>query len=173
MTELKTTADDKRKSLALSVFGETGLRSGQAAQLSPDLFTGYFDSKASDVPLNAAIGLGRAAAGPGNMQTWVPAILNRVQQRPEENYLILHSIKELLQYNENDQDVVPYTGAMWDASISASTSEDSRTIGAECIANLSLIDPRKFMPALQVSSHVYEHQKLKLTIYRHYSGIQQ
>lgn len=150
MSELKSTTDDKRKSLALSVFGETGLRSGQASQLSPDLFTSYFMGASTEVPLNAAIALGRAAAGPGNLKTWVPAILSRVQQRPEESYLVLHSIKELLQYNENDQDVVPFTGALWDSSVSASESEDSKTIGAECIANLTLIDPRKFMPALQV-----------------------
>lgn len=150
MTELKSTKDDKRKSLALSVFGETGLRSGSGQSLSPDLFSGYFEKSSTDVQYNAAVALGRAAAGPGNLQSWVPAILNRVQKHPAENYLVLHSIKELLQCSENDHDISPFTGALWDASVSASSSEDSRTIGAECIANLTLIDPRKFMPALQV-----------------------
>lgn len=164
MSELKSTTDDKRKSLALSVFGETGLRSGQASQLSPDLFTSYFTAESTEVPLNAAIALGRAAAGPGNLKTWVPAILSRVQQRPQESYLILHSIKELLQHNENDQDVISFTGALWDASVSASESEDSKTIGAECIANLTLIDPRKFMPALQVRGSASSISDTRLTM---------
>lgn len=150
MQELKTTKDDKRKSLALSVFGETGLRSGRSSQLIPDLFTGYFTHPSAEVPLNASIALGRAAAGPGNLATWVPAILTRLQEHPEENYLILHSVKELLQYNDDEGDILPFTGALWDAAVSTSGAEDSRTIGAECIANLTLVNPRKFMPALQV-----------------------
>lgn len=148
--ELKSTADDKRRSLALSILGETGLRSGSQANLSPDLFMGYFDQDSSDVPLNAAIALGRASAGPGNLQSWVPSVLSKLRQHPNWNYLVLHAIKELLQYNENDDDIVPFISQLWDASIDVSRAEENKTIGAECVANLTLVAPRKYMPILHV-----------------------
>jgi len=151
LNELQTAKDDRRKCLALSVLGEVGLRSGPSSRLSPNLFLSYFASSADEVPLTAAISLGRASAGTGNVETYVPAILSRIKQQPSEHYLALHSIKELLRHHETDSEVIPFTESLWKAVISASSVEDNRTIGAECLANLVVVNTRKFLPHLQVS----------------------
>jgi len=152
LKELKSTPDDRRKSLALAVLGEIGIRSGSQAGLETDLFITYFSSTSPDVSLAAANALGRAAAGHGNVKSWVPAILNRIKQKPDEQYLGLHAIRELLQHNENDTEIVPFAGALWESALSASRqSEDNRTLGAECVANLVMIDPPTYLTALQVS----------------------
>lgn len=152
LRELEQAPDTRRKCLALSVLGEVGLRHGsRASEITPDLFMTYFSIKSDEVPLAAASALGRAAAGPGNVKSWVPAILARIRQRPEEQYLLLHSIRELLHQNEHDDDIVPFAGSLWDAANSAANTDNKRTIGAECIANLVMIEPVKFLPALQVS----------------------
>lgn len=152
LDELKTAADEKRRCLALSVTGEIGLRSGAASSLSPDLFVSYLSSKAEDVPLSAAIALGRAAAGIGNAKAYVPLILSRIKKQPEEQYLVLHSVRELLQYVEEPRGIMPFAGSLWDASVLVARSESSRTIGAECLASLAMLEPRPFLQSLQVSN---------------------
>lgn len=149
--ELKTTSDTKRKCLTLAILGEVGLRAGKVPGMSPDLFSSYFNVK-GDVSLAAAVALGRAAAGPGNAKTYIPAILSH-NKRPEELYLVLHAIKELLQWKEDSQEVKPFARPLWDAAVSAANSEDNRPIGAECLANLSMVDPKTYLPSLQVSPY--------------------
>lgn len=151
LRELKTAPDEKRRCLALSVIGEVGLRSGLSSSLAPDLFVSYLTWKSDDVPLAAAVALGRAAAGVGNAKTYIPVILSCINTKIEEQYLVLHSVRELLQYNENARELSPFAGPLWDASVAAARSEDSRGIGAECIADLTMIEPKSFLPTLQVS----------------------
>jgi cullin-associated NEDD8-dissociated protein 1 len=154
LKEVKSAPDDQRRNLALAVLGEIGLRSGAQAGLSPDLFIGHFAAKSPEVSLAAANALGRAAAGPDNVSSWVPAILTRIKQQPGEQYLGLHAIRELLQHNENDKEIMPFANTLWESALSASRqSEDNRALGAECIANLVMIDSPTYLTALQVSSH--------------------
>jgi len=151
LKEVRQAVDEQRRSLALAVLGEVGLRSGSQAGFSSDMFFGYFASKIPEVQLAAANALGRAAAGPGNVKSWVPAILQRIKQNPGEQYLALHAIRELLQHNENDKEILPFASTLWDSALSTSRErEDNRALGAECIANLVMIDPPEFLTALQV-----------------------
>lgn len=149
--ELQTSKDDKRKCLALSVLGEAGLRSGSStsSSLAPELFIGYFDSNSADVTLAAAIALGRAAAGRGNGKVYVPAILALLNKAGTSQYLVLHTIKEILTYCEHTEELAPFQGALWDAAVAASRNEENRTIGADCIANLAIIQPKRYLQLLQ------------------------
>ncbi|KAB8360756.1 hypothetical protein FH972_024490 [Carpinus fangiana] len=150
--ELKNSADDKRKCLALSVLGEAGLRSGtsiSSSSLSPELFIGYFDVGSGDVPLAAAVALGRAAAGRGNSKTYVPAILALVNKGNTSQYLVLHAIKEILTYCEYVEELAPFQGPLWDAAVAASRIEENRIIGADCIANLAILQPRRYLQLVQ------------------------
>lgn len=151
LNELRTARDEPRKCLALSVIGEVGLRSGSSASVTPELFVPYFDAQSQTLPIAAAIALGRAAAGTGNVQKYLPAILSRASStNAHQQYLTLHSIKEMLQYSEDTKAMASYKDQLWNAVVAASQSEESKTVGAECLASLALIEPKSCLDSLQV-----------------------
>ncbi|KAL9017560.1 MAG: hypothetical protein Q9185_005125 [Variospora sp. 1 TL-2023] len=149
VTELHSAPDDKRKCLALSVLGEAGYRLGSSSPLEPGLFTKYFGSKSQSLPRAAATALGRAGAG--NVKTYVPVILTTTSEAGSSQYLSLHAIKEILQFTgQARSDISPYIKQMWEKLIAASQAEDNKAVGAECIGRLTVIEPKTFLPSLQV-----------------------
>ena len=149
INELHTAPDDGRKCLALSVLGEAGLRLGSSSPLQPNVFADHFRSKSTLVPRAAAVGLGRAGAG--NPSTYLPMILSAMNKRGNTQYLLLHSIKEVLQYaSKKGTDISNYTEEIWTKLLSVSEMEDNKVLAAECIGRLISIEPRKYFPMLQV-----------------------
>lgn len=149
--ELGSSNDEKRQCLALSVLGEAGLRLGSSSpsQLQPSIFTSHFHSKSDQVPRAAATALGRAGAG--NINTYLPVILSSSDMSGSSQYLSLYSIKEILQYaGKARTDLSPYTKQIWEKLIIASQGEDNKSVGAECIGRLTIIEPKTFLPLLQV-----------------------
>lgn len=149
--ELNNTKDDKRKCLALYVLGEAGLRMGSAFPLDQQVFTSYFTAGSEKVPLAAAVALGRVAAG--NVSKYLPQILSGMEQGKQ--YLLLHSVKELLQHSNAEADIIQYSKPLWNNIIEASQAEDNKVVGAECIGRLAIIDPSAYLPQLQVSAKHY------------------
>lgn len=149
--ELQTSKDPQRKCLALSILGEAGLRLGASSPLQPELFSAHFSVKSESVPRAAAIALGRAGAG--NINMFLPIILDNINKGGNMQYLSLHSIKEILQFAGSIRsDISPYTKEIWDKLLEASQQEDNKVIGAECIGRITVIEPRTFLPVLQVRS---------------------
>lgn len=152
--ELRTSKDSQRKCLALAILGEAGLRLASKSPLEPNVFTAHFSSKSDSVPRAAAVALGRAGAS--NINLYLPVILSNSGKPGSLQYLSLHSIKEILQYASKVQsDISPYTKQIWENLLAASQAEDNKTIGAECIGRLTTIEPRTFLPMLQVRSCVF------------------
>ena len=147
VNELNTAKDDQRKCLALSVLGEAGLRMGASSPLQPDLFPEYFAAKSDKVPLAAAVALGRAGAG--NIKTYLPVILSTMSGTASSKYLLLHSVREILQHSEAEADIIPYANDLWQNIVAASNSEDNMAIGSECVGRLAIIDPNVYLPQLQ------------------------
>lgn len=148
VTELETAQDDKRKCLALVVLGEAALRLGQQSSIDPNLFIKYFSVKSEQVPLAAAVALGRAGAG--NIKQYVPVILSTMGKASAPQYLLLHAIKEILQQEDTESEIIPYTSTLWQNLVAASQLEDNKAIGAECVGRLTIIDPKTYLPQLQV-----------------------
>lgn len=147
--ELQTNPDPQRKCLALSILGEAGLRLGSASPLGPSVFSEHFSSKLETVPRAAAVALGRAGAG--NIKIFLPTILSRSEDPGLMQYLSLHSIKEILRFaGKSRSDISPYTQEIWSRLLAASQAEDNKIIGAECIGRIAIIEPKTFLPALQV-----------------------
>jgi cullin-associated NEDD8-dissociated protein 1 len=143
------TSDDAKRSLALAVLGEAGLRMGSKSPLKPSTFTAQFKTKSDKVPLAAAIALGRAGAG--NIPAYLPEILATMDKGGNAQYLLLHSIKEILQQASiSSADISNYTKSIWGRLLTASQAEDNKAVGAECIGRLAIIDPNTYMPQLQV-----------------------
>lgn len=148
VNELNTAQDDKRRCLALAVLGEAALRMGTSSPLKPDLFMQHFKSESDNVPLTAAVALGRAGAG--NVNAFLPVILKAAKANPKQSYLPLHSIREILQHTEAEAEIIPHAQEMWDTLLVASEEEDNKAIGAECVGRLAVVDPKSYLPQLQV-----------------------
>ncbi|UNI19616.1 hypothetical protein JDV02_005795 [Purpureocillium takamizusanense] len=151
ISELQTSAqtgDDARVSLALAVLGEAGFRLGAKSPLKPDLFLAQFHAEPDKVSLAAAIALGRA--GSGNVSQFLPIILKTMQQGGNTQYLLIQSIKEVLQsIPVQSTDLRDYAIAIWNQLLMASENADNRVVCAECAGRLVILDPSIFMPKLE------------------------
>ncbi|TAQ89582.1 hypothetical protein B7494_g2085 [Chlorociboria aeruginascens] len=146
-------SDDARRSLALAVLGEAGLRMGESSPLKPAVFTEQFTSKSDKVPLAAAIALGRAGAG--NVPAYMPTILSIMDKSDNSQYLLLHSIKEILQQVGNSSaDISNFAKPIWERLFKAAQAEDNKAVGAECIGRLTIIDPKTYIP--QLKNHLHD-----------------
>ncbi|KAJ5178539.1 Armadillo-like helical [Penicillium coprophilum] len=147
-TELKTARDDSRKCLALAILGEIGLRMGPECSLTPNIFIPHFESQSDHVRLAAATALGNAAAG--SVKAYLPIILNGLEKSNAQSYLLLHSVRELLQHPEVVRpDLAPSAHKLWHALLVVSEEEDNRAVGAECVGRLALLDPVSYIPHFQ------------------------
>lgn len=168
VNELKTAKDDRRKCLALVVMGEAALRMGSQSSIDPQLFIQYFSAKSESVPLSAAVALGRAGAG--NVSKYLPVILTTMGQPSSPQYLLLHSIKEILQ-QDTESEILPFASALWNNLVAASQAEDNKAIGSECIGRLTIIDPKTFLPQLRVSIVPERFVEVGLTLHRRPSWV--
>jgi cullin-associated NEDD8-dissociated protein 1 len=147
VSEARGKHDDRRKGLALSVLGEAGLRLGPSSPLDPQLFIGFFKEKSDTVPIAAAVALGRAAAG--NVSAYLPVILESMQSPSSNQYLLLHSVREILQQEGTESQIIPFAAQLWQNLFAASQADDNRAIAAECIGRLAVLDPATYLPQLQ------------------------
>ena len=148
-------SDNARQSLALAILGEIGLRMGPSSEMKPDLFLKQFHQEPDKVSMSAAVALGRAGAG--NVAEFLPVILQSVQTQGAHQYLLLQAIREILQQVVNSSiDVGQYQTTIWELLFSASQAEDNKAICAECIGRLAIIEPKTYIPKLQVW-HILQH----------------
>lgn len=152
VSELQTsakTSDDARVSLALAVLGEAGMRLGSKSPLKPRLFLEQFHAEPDKVSLSASIALGRA--GSGNVPEFLPVIIEAMQKGGNVQYLLIQSIKEILQLiSTKSAGLRDYAPAIWDELLKASDNADNKVVCAECAGRLVILDPNVFMPRLQV-----------------------
>ncbi|EQL01167.1 cullin binding protein CanA [Ophiocordyceps sinensis CO18] len=151
VSELQTSAeskDDARVSLALAVLGEAGMRLGAKSPLKPNIFLEQFHSEPDKVSLASAIALGRA--GSGNAPHFLPVILKTMQKGGNIQYLLIQSIKEILQsISVQSSELLDYAISIWNELLKASENADNRVVCAECVGRLIILDPAVFMPKLE------------------------
>ncbi|KAI9825923.1 MAG: hypothetical protein M1819_000442 [Sarea resinae] len=148
INELQTAQDDQRKCLALAVLGEAGLRLGPSSPLTPELFMAHFKSKSDQVPLAAAVALGRSSAG--DLARYLPVLLPAISNRGDYQYLLIHSIKEILQQaGETHTDISQYSQQIWQILLETAHTDDNKAVSAECIGRLTVFDPKTYLPVLQ------------------------
>ncbi|KAE9967189.1 hypothetical protein BLS_006528 [Venturia inaequalis] len=147
VNELSGKRDDIKKCLALSVLGEAALQMGAQSPLKPQNFMAHFNDKSSKVRIAAAVALGRAGAG--NIPAYLPTILGAMGSPSGDQYLLLHSVREVVQQDNTESQIIPYAETLWNNLLAASQADDNRAIGAECIGRLAVIDPKTYLPQLQ------------------------
>ncbi len=151
--ETKANASDQsRASLALTVLGEAGLRLGPKFGLGPNTFLDQFSAGYDKVSLAAAVALGRAGAG--NIPVYLPIILQALESTGQSQYLLLQSIKEILQQAAvSSADISQHSSAIWNQLLASAGVEDNKAVSAECIGRLVVIDPATYLPKLNVSTY--------------------
>ncbi|KAK0739288.1 armadillo-type protein [Apiosordaria backusii] len=149
VSEVKNNTEDQaRASLALAVIGEAGLRLGAKFPVRPELFLGQFSNEYDKVSLSAAVALGRAGAG--NVSVYLPVILQAMGKKGNTQYLLLQSIKEILQQAAlSSTDISQYSGTIWDHILALTDAEDNKAVCAECAGRMVIIDPKTYMPKLE------------------------
>ncbi|KAL2176375.1 armadillo-type protein [Thermothelomyces heterothallicus CBS 202.75] len=141
-------SDPTRRSLALAVIGEAGLRLGNRFPIPPTLFLQQFSNEYDKVTLAAAAALGRAGAG--NVSVYLPVILQSMQQKGGRQYMLLQSIKEILQQVAvSSTNIGEFSMPIWEQILAASETEDNKAVCAECVGRMVIIDPKTYMPKLE------------------------
>lgn len=141
--------DEKRKCLAIGVLGETACLMGTDSPLTPRFFMDRFFEGNDKTSHAAALALGRAGAG--NISVYVPMILTTIGKNttsPNHKQLLLHAIREIVN-SEDHSELAPYIQELWNQVNAASQSASSRSVGAECLGRLAIVDPSSFYPQLK------------------------
>lgn len=142
--------DEARVSLALAVLGEAGKGLGTQSPLKPSLFLEQFHEEPDEVSLSAALALGRA--GSGNVQAFLPVILDTMNRGGNTQYLLVQSIKEILHSISTLSELESYAPSIWEKLRQASDAADNKVVCAECAGRLVILNPSEFMPQLQVNT---------------------
>ncbi|KKF93860.1 Cullin-associated NEDD8-dissociated protein 1 [Ceratocystis platani] len=147
ISELKPNPEnDNRTALALTVLGEAGKQLGEKSPLDPNIFFVQFRPSFDRVSLAAAFALGRA--GSGDVDKYLPLILEKLNAASDMQYLLILSLKEMLQ--NMSPDLMPHLKPIWSQLLTvANANLENRVVIAECLGRLVVLDSAFFMPKLQ------------------------
>jgi len=143
--------------LALLISGDLGRlvnlsdMEGVASRLQT-IYLASFDSPSEEVKHAAAYALGRSAVG--SMQTFLPAILDALEQNNEKKqYLLLSALRELIHCHRLDGsgDIGPSVPLILPHLFTHSTDKEEgvRTMAAECLGSLTCLQPSEILPQLK------------------------
>ncbi|KAG8058202.1 hypothetical protein GUJ93_ZPchr0002g24109 [Zizania palustris] len=144
-----------KQHMALLCLGEIGRRKDLSnhAQIE-NIVIESFQSPFEEIKSAASYALGNIAVG--NLSKYLPFILNQIDNQQRRQYLLLHSLKEVIARQSVD-----HTGQseLQDSNIEKilallfnhceSEEEGVRNVVAECLGKIALIEPRKLIPALK------------------------
>ncbi|CAH3188697.1 unnamed protein product, partial [Porites evermanni] len=112
-----------------------------------------FSSPSEEIKSAASFALGKIAAG--NLNLYLPFLLKEIQANPKRQYLLLHSLKEVISCEAGSSTGVealrPFIGSIWTLLFShcESTEEGTRNVVSECLGKLTLVDPVRLLPQLK------------------------
>jgi len=113
-----------------------------------------FSSPNEEVKSAASYALGNVSVG--NLETFLPFVLREIQEQPKRQYLLLHSLKEIIScqsINTASIDLLkPNVDSIWTVLMAhcECQEEGTRNVVAECLGKLTLIDPMGLLPKLKV-----------------------
>lgn len=97
------------------------------------------------------------AVAVGNLNYYLPFILNEIEAQPKRQYLLLHSLKELISSLSSTpnglQQLIPSVPSIWAQLFKhcECSEEGSRNVVAECLGKLVLVNPEELLPRLQAA----------------------
>ncbi|XP_076759288.1 cullin-associated and neddylation-dissociated 1 isoform X1 [Xylocopa sonorina] len=147
---------DAQHIFALLVIGEIGRHVDLSGITSlKHIILSSFSSHSEEVKSAASYTLGNIAVG--NLPEYLPFILKEIEAQPKRQYLLLHSLKEIITCQSASpsgvshlQNFVPSIWMLLYRHCEC-TEEGTRNVVAECLGKLTLIDPATLLPRLQES----------------------
>jgi cullin-associated NEDD8-dissociated protein 1 len=115
-----------------------------------------FSSPVEEIKSAASYSLGYMSIG--NLDKYIPFILKEIDNNSKRQYLLLHSLKEIITYQcnsviktQNTNLLEPYTYTIWNVLMKhcECQEEGTRNVVAECLGKLTLLNPTLLMPKLQ------------------------
>ncbi|KAF9934606.1 Cullin-associated NEDD8-dissociated protein 1 [Linnemannia zychae] len=144
---------DSLKYLSLITLGEIGRRVSLSkhATLHSSILA-MFNVQSEEVRSAAAFAIGNVSAG--NVEVYLPIIIQEIQKDPKKRYLLLHALKEVItRYTQKQggQELEAHASQIWTLLFDncESQEEGTRNVVAECLGKLTLTNPYKFLPELQ------------------------
>ncbi|KAG1370006.1 hypothetical protein COCNU_15G003720 [Cocos nucifera] len=144
-----------KQHLALLCLGEIGRRKDLSMHAHiENIVIESFQSPFEEIKSAASYALGNIAVG--NLSKYLPFILDQIDHRQKKQYLLLHSLKEVIARQSVDR---AGHGELQDTYVEKilsllfnhceSEEEGVRNVVAECLGKIALIEPRKLIPALK------------------------
>ncbi|KAH0549044.1 cullin-associated NEDD8-dissociated protein 1 [Cotesia glomerata] len=148
--------NDAQHIFALLVIGEIGKHVDLSSISSlKHVILNSFSSLSEEVKSAASYTLGNIAVG--NLPEYLPFILKEIEAQPKRQYLVLHSLKEIITCQSGSSSGVShlqnFVPSIWQLLYRhcECTEEGTRNVVAECLGKLTLIDPTTLLPRLQES----------------------
>ncbi|KAM6301080.1 cullin-associated NEDD8-dissociated protein 1-like [Aegotheles albertisi] len=107
-----------------------------------------FASPSEEVKSAASYALGNISVG--NLTEYLPFVLKEIRSQPKRQYLLLHSLKEVISSSPADG-LKPYVEDIWALLFKhcECTEEGTRNVVAECLGKLTLVNPLELLPRLK------------------------
>lgn len=145
---------DSVRLLCLLSIGEIGRKSDLSGVQDLQLvILSTFSSQSEEVRSAASYALGSVSAG--NLEQYLPFILSEIQGNPKRQYLLLHSLKEVISCHYGTARAVatlrPQVPKIWAVLFKhfESPEEGTRNVVAECVGKLTLVEPEILLPNLR------------------------
>ncbi|NWR56784.1 CAND1 protein, partial [Bucorvus abyssinicus] len=135
--------------LAFLSLAETGRTTNLSAQRElKTVILDAFTSPSEEVKSAASYALGNISVG--NLKEYLPFMLKEIGSQPKRQYLLLHSLKEVISCAPADG-LMPYVEEIWALLFKhcECTEEGTRNVVAECLGKLTLVNPSELLPRLK------------------------
>lgn len=142
-----------KQHLGLLCLGEIGRRKDLSVHAHiENVVIESFQSPFEEIKSAASYALGNIAVG--NLPKYLPFILNQIDNQQKKQYLLLHSLKEVIVRQSVDKAEFQETSVEKILNLlfnhCESEEEGVRNVVAECLGKIALIEPVKLVPALKV-----------------------
>jgi len=143
-----------QQTFSLLVIGEVG-KHKDLSQINglKNVIIDSFNHTNEEVKSAASYALGNISLG--NLDSYVPFVLKEIETQPKRQYLLLHSLKEIISAQSSTPSGVkvlaPYVPAIWTQLFNHCEcgEEGTRNVVAECLGKLCLICPDNLLPQLR------------------------
>jgi cullin-associated NEDD8-dissociated protein 1 len=114
-----------------------------------------FNHSSEEVKSAASYALGNISLG--NLKEYLPFVLREIESQPKRQYLLLHSLKEIISAQSMSASGVRglhnYVSDIWKQLFKhcECNEEGTRNVVAECLGKLCLIEPEQLLPQLQAA----------------------
>lgn len=147
-----SSTNSAKQHLALLCLGEIGRRKDLSIHAHiENIIIESFQSPFEEIKSAASYALGNIAVG--NLPKYLPFILDKIDNQQKKQYLLLHSLKEVIVRQSVDKAEFQESSVEKILNLlfnhCESEEEGVRNVVAECLGKIALIKPKKLVPALK------------------------